>query len=158
MARPVSPVPRGTLIVYRSGGIISSLICLLSGGKWDHIAMALGDGTAIQAEAAGGGVCLRPDVLQEPGIDSFPYPGDVEHCIAFYEQCLKYRDYYDFEGLLADPIYNITGFPMHLREHGWNCATFMVAPMLTDPKVAGKLLKKPPATFTPNDFKVMFGE
>lgn len=151
-----APYPRGTIVVYRDNSIWGSIIRFGSGGKWDHVAMALGDGTAIQALPFKG-VCLAPDFLQET-LETFPYPGDVERCISFYQECMKHGDKYDLVGLLSNPFYNITGSAMPLHPGEWNCATLLAAPMIGDPKVAGMILKKPPSTFTPNDFKVMFGE
>jgi hypothetical protein len=149
-----SPFPRGTIIVYADSSIWNTLICFGSGGRWDHVAMALGDGTAIQCSPFRG-VNVAPDMLQEK-LMTFPYPGDVERAINFYQTCLQHGDRYDFLGLFANPLYNLSQrtYAMPMWPGMWNCATLMAAPMVSDPAV--KLLDKPLSTFTPNDFAVMF--
>ena len=151
---------RGMIALYSDSDVLSLPIKLGSWSRWTHAGFCLGDGTAIQCDSRQRGVVIEAALQQRNDYAVGLYPGDIEKAVAFYRQRLQSADGYDYFGLLSSIAWRI-GIRMPLHA-GWNCATFLIAPMLLDPTVRVLLMKhgmaeKPPSAFTPRDFQTLFG-
>lgn len=99
---------RGSVIAYHANGIADVLIRIGSGAYYTHVAVALGDGTAI-CSFPGVGVCIMNDgAMASVVCDARMYPEDAEVLI---ERMVSERGKpYDFLGLMGDPLFNWFGY------------------------------------------------
>lgn len=99
------PFPRGAVICYAGRSLYDIAIRTFSGSHITHCAVAMGDGSAIQAQW-GGPVRYCGEREASNIIYGFAYPGDVEKFISTLKTHIGRP--YDYLGLLNVPLWNMT--------------------------------------------------
>ena len=134
---------RGTILLYASSG--DWLIRLGSGSYWSHCAVALGDGTRIEAWQGSGVRVEGGDFLQTSDFAARACPIAVEPLIAALEKQLGKP--YDYLGWAANPLMNIFGF----RMNGGPPDAFHCSSLIDFASAGAVAPRKPYRAVTPQD-------